>query len=92
MEWFKNRIDAKVAIEDWRRLYNEVRPPEAGGGDGTLPSARARQYRLYSPFTPTIFQSLPSCSSAFDSARSTEVALTTSERERGPPACLACTR
>ncbi len=26
MEWFKNRIDAKVAIEDWRRMYNEVRP------------------------------------------------------------------
>jgi putative transposase len=26
MQWFKNRIDAKVAIEDWRRLYNEVRP------------------------------------------------------------------
>lgn len=26
MQWFKNRIDAKVAIEDWRKLYNEVRP------------------------------------------------------------------
>jgi putative transposase len=26
MQWFKDRIDAKVAIEDWRRLYNEVRP------------------------------------------------------------------
>lgn len=26
MQWFKNRIDAKVAIEDWRQLYNEVRP------------------------------------------------------------------
>ena len=26
MQWFKNRIDAKVAIEDWRRMYNEVRP------------------------------------------------------------------
>ena len=26
MQWFKNRIDAKVAIEDWRRAYNEVRP------------------------------------------------------------------
>lgn len=26
MQWFKNRIDAKVAIEDWRKSYNQVRP------------------------------------------------------------------
>jgi len=26
MQWFKNRIDAKVAIEDWRKMYNGVRP------------------------------------------------------------------
>jgi putative transposase len=26
MQWFKNRIDAKVAIEDWRNGYNGVRP------------------------------------------------------------------
>ncbi len=26
MEWFKNRIDAKMVIETWRRHYNEVRP------------------------------------------------------------------
>ncbi len=26
MQWFKNRIDAKVVIEDWRRSNNEVRP------------------------------------------------------------------
>jgi putative transposase len=26
MQWFKHRIDAKVAIEDWRKMYNEVRP------------------------------------------------------------------
>ena len=26
MEWFKNRIDAKIVIENWRRHYNEVRP------------------------------------------------------------------
>lgn len=24
-QWFKNRIDAKVAIDSWRRLYKEVR-------------------------------------------------------------------
>ena len=26
MQWFKNRIDAKVVIEDWRQMYNRVRP------------------------------------------------------------------
>ncbi len=26
MEWFRNRIDAKIVIEQYRRHYNEVRP------------------------------------------------------------------
>lgn len=26
MEWFRNRLEAKVVIEDWRRHYNTVRP------------------------------------------------------------------
>ncbi|MGH7869221.1 MAG: integrase core domain-containing protein, partial [Candidatus Dormibacteraceae bacterium] len=26
MQWFKNRIDAKVVIEEFRRHFNEVRP------------------------------------------------------------------
>jgi putative transposase len=26
MEWFTNRMDAKIFIENWRRHYNEVRP------------------------------------------------------------------
>lgn len=26
MQWFKNRIDAKIMIEDFRRGYNEIRP------------------------------------------------------------------
>lgn len=26
MEWFRNRLEAKVVIEDWRSHYNEVRP------------------------------------------------------------------
>ncbi|MHB1529606.1 MAG: integrase core domain-containing protein [Acidiferrobacteraceae bacterium] len=25
-EWFRNRIDAKIVIEQFRRQYNEVRP------------------------------------------------------------------
>ena len=31
MEWFKNRIDAKIVIEDFRRQYNEVRPHSSLG-------------------------------------------------------------
>ncbi len=26
MEWFRNRIEASIVIEDWRTHYNEVRP------------------------------------------------------------------
>lgn len=26
LQWFRNRTDAKVSIEQWRRHYNEVRP------------------------------------------------------------------
>ena len=43
MEWFRNRIEAKVVIEDWRQHYNTVRPhsslnyatPEAFSRTGT---------------------------------------------------------
>jgi putative transposase len=31
MQWFKNRIDAKVVIEDWRKVYNRVRPHSSLG-------------------------------------------------------------
>jgi putative transposase len=31
MEWFRSRVEAKVVIEDWRRLYNEVRPHSSLG-------------------------------------------------------------
>jgi putative transposase len=31
MQWFKNRIDAKILIEDFRRQYNEVRPHSSLG-------------------------------------------------------------
>jgi IS30 family transposase len=27
LQWFRNRTDAKVSIEEWRRHYNEVRAP-----------------------------------------------------------------
>lgn len=26
MEWFRNRIEARVVIEDWRQHYNYIRP------------------------------------------------------------------
>jgi len=31
MQWFKNRVDAMVLIEDWRREYNTVRPHSSLG-------------------------------------------------------------
>jgi putative transposase len=31
LQWFKDRIDARVLIEDWRREYNEVRPHSSLG-------------------------------------------------------------
>jgi putative transposase len=31
VEWFTNRIDANIVIEDWRRHYNEVRPHSSLG-------------------------------------------------------------
>jgi transposase InsO family protein len=31
LQWFRNRIDAKVNIEEWRQHYNEVRPHSSPG-------------------------------------------------------------
>lgn len=31
MEWFRNRLEAKVVIEDWRVHYNDVRPHSSLG-------------------------------------------------------------
>ena len=31
MEWFMNRMDAKILIENWRREFNEVRPHSSLG-------------------------------------------------------------
>ena len=31
LEWFRNRIDAKIVIEGWRRHYNETRPHSSLG-------------------------------------------------------------
>lgn len=40
MHWFKNRIDAKVVIEGWRREYNEIRPHSSLGDLTPLEYAR----------------------------------------------------
>ena len=47
MQWFKNRIDAKVAIEDWRRMYNGVRPHSSL--NNLTPSEYARRISARSP-------------------------------------------
>lgn len=31
LNWFRNRVDAKVGIEQWRRHYNEGRPHSSLG-------------------------------------------------------------
>jgi putative transposase len=31
LQWFRNRLDAKIGIEHWRRHYNEVRPHSSLG-------------------------------------------------------------
>jgi len=31
LEWFRNRAEAKIVIETWRRHYNEVRPHSSHG-------------------------------------------------------------
>jgi putative transposase len=31
LEWFRNRIEARIVIADWRRHYNEVRPHSSLG-------------------------------------------------------------
>jgi putative transposase len=31
LQWFRNRVDARVSIEHWRRHYNEVRPHSSLG-------------------------------------------------------------
>jgi putative transposase len=31
LQWFRNRVDAKVGIEQWRRHFNEVRPHSSLG-------------------------------------------------------------
>ena len=36
LEWFPDRINAKITIEDWRKHYNEVRPHSSLGNKTPL--------------------------------------------------------
>ncbi len=47
MQWFKNRIDAKVVIEEWRRMYNGVRPHSSL--NNLTPTEYARRISTTSP-------------------------------------------
>ena len=31
VQWFRNRVDARVSIEQWRRHYNDVQPHSSLG-------------------------------------------------------------
>jgi putative transposase len=45
MEWFRNRLEARVVFEDWRRHYSQVRP-QSSLGDET-PEAFSRKVSTY---------------------------------------------
>jgi putative transposase len=47
MQWFKNRIDAKILIEDFRREYNEIRPHSSLGQ--LTPAEFKRQLAITNP-------------------------------------------
>ena len=47
MQWFKNRVDAKVVIRDWRRMYNVVRPHSSL--NNLTPAEYARRISTMSP-------------------------------------------
>ena len=47
MQWFQNRIDAKVVIEDWRKMYNGVRPHSSR--NNMTPAEYARRISTTNP-------------------------------------------
>jgi putative transposase len=53
LEWFRNRIDAKIVIEGWRRHYNETRPHSSLG---YLTPAEFKQLSSKTNPEETVFQ------------------------------------
>jgi putative transposase len=45
MQWFRNRVEALVSIEQWRREYNAVRPHSSLGQLTPLEFARKAESR-----------------------------------------------
>jgi putative transposase len=43
MEWFRNRLEAQVVIEDWRQHYNTIRPHSSLNDETPEAFSRARQ-------------------------------------------------
>ncbi|MEC5218757.1 putative transposase [Actimicrobium sp. GrIS 1.19] len=52
MEWFRNRIEAKVVIEDWRKHYNTVRPHSSLKYEIPEAFCRKESVRLLTGATP----------------------------------------
>jgi putative transposase len=55
LQWFRNRTDSKVSIEQWRRHYNEVRPHSSLGSRTPLEanaSLRRHDHEGRSPAAP----------------------------------------
>ena len=49
MQWFKNRIDAKFLIEEFRRQFNEIRPHSSLGS--LTPAELKRRLSISNPET-----------------------------------------
>jgi len=59
LQWFRNRGDAKVGTEQWRRHDNEVRPPRWRRWARNCPELFSRrQERRYSDFRLTVARRL----------------------------------
>jgi putative transposase len=50
MHWFKNRIDAKILIEQFRRAYSEIGLTRVSGSSRRYSSSRAYQQQPWKPY------------------------------------------
>ena len=52
MEWFRNRTEARVIIETWRRHYNEIGPIRVWGTEPRSSSSKTKPYKTHQPTEP----------------------------------------